>query len=625
MKKWVYSSVTKAVAVILLVAFFSAALSLLGVFVKNGIEEIFPQAYVRQNRQEIYDSAAGILYNCMAGHISPEEATKELSDYPVDYRLTFDGKTIESGNLPSVLSDDTMDGGEYEYITSNDTETASNSAALSSLSSVSDGKPFEAALRIDSEKFESEISAVLLEQNKSDFKLYVMCGCLLISLALLVFLLFVAGREAESNEIKLILVDRLPVEITGGLLCLSGAGISSLAFYWLCEVESVSALSYCVLGGVGISVLLCVPLAFLLSLVRVLKAREFLNHWLFFRIVRRLWRDVRKSFVYIRRGLFQKAGIGACAILAIYTLILLLFHSPMLSFLAFIVVCAGMVYGLKHFDDLKKGIMQIRMGNTAYKIESRDKGVIGEMCNAIDSIGEGVNEAVSSRMKAERMKSELITNVSHDLKTPLTSIINYSGLLSEMELTPAEANDYVRIVGQKAERLKTLTADLFDMAKVQSGNEQVVIEKLDFATLVRQTLGEMSDAVEQSGLEMISNLPNGITVNADGKKMARVLENLTGNALKYAMPGTRVYFDLKASGNEAILEVKNISALPLDFNPEEITERFVRGDAARSTEGNGLGLAIAKSYTEACGGILAVSIDGDLFKVTVRLPLAADF
>ena len=225
----------------------------------------------------------------------------------------------------------------------------------------------------------------------------------------------------------------------------------------------------------------------------------------------------------------------------------------------------------------------------------------------------------------DNTKNELLANVSHDLKTPLTSIINYSGLLSEMELTPAEANDYVRIVGQKAERLKTLTADLFDMAKVQSGNEQVVIEKLDFATLVRQTLGEMSDAVEQSGLEMISNLPNGITVNADGKKMARVLENLTGNALKYAMPGTRVYFDLKASGNEAILEVKNISALPLDFNPEEITERFVRGDAARSTEGNGLGLAIAKSYTEACGGILAVSVDGDLFKVTVRLPLAADF
>ena len=216
------------------------------------------------------------------------------------------------------------------------------------------------------------------------------------------------------------------------------------------------------------------------------------------------------------------------------------------------------------------------------------------------------------------MKSELITNVSHDLKTPLTSILNYSDLLCQEHLTPEEANDYAKIIHQKGMRLKNLTSDLFDISKVQSGAEQMLCERLDACTLVRQALGEQDRSIGDGKLTLKVDMPDHeVPIWADGKKMSRVMENLIGNCVKYAMPGTRVFVSVKEDGNNAVIELKNIANYAMDFDASEITERFVRGDAARSTEGSGLGLAIAKSYVEACGGTFAVSVDGDLFKVQI--------
>jgi signal transduction histidine kinase len=213
-----------------------------------------------------------------------------------------------------------------------------------------------------------------------------------------------------------------------------------------------------------------------------------------------------------------------------------------------------------------------------------------------------------------------VTNVSHDLKTPLTSIISYIDLLSAEELSPT-ARDYVTIIEDKSQRLKTMVADLFDLAKATSRTD-VQSEEIDAVVLTRQVLGDMADKIEASGRALKCDIQaETAPINADGKKMYRVLQNIIDNALKYSMEGTRIYLTLKNENGACDIIIKNIASYEMTFNPDEITERFTRGDEARSTEGNGLGLSIAKSFTEACGGQFRVDIDGDMFIAVVTIPV----
>ena len=236
----------------------------------------------------------------------------------------------------------------------------------------------------------------------------------------------------------------------------------------------------------------------------------------------------------------------------------------------------------------------------------------------INDIAKGLDESVSAKVKAERMKTELITNVSHDLKTPLTSIISYTELLANVEGLPEEAKDYAQIIANKSDRLKTLTQDLFDISKVQSGNESVVLEKLDVALLINQSLGEHDNEIKQSELPFCVNAPKELYISADGRKMSRVISNLISNILKYTMKNTRVFISAYEENGEVVMEFKNIASYPMDFNAEEIVGRFVRGDESRTQEGNGLGLAIAKSYTEICNGKFEIVLDGDMFKAILK-------
>ena len=297
------------------------------------------------------------------------------------------------------------------------------------------------------------------------------------------------------------------------------------------------------------------------------------------------------------------------------------------SFFAFVLgvgwfLAAGyfLIRRIDGFDRIVAALQRMRGGDLGFKLTDMPEGVFAEMAEDLGSLGDGMQAALQNEVRAERMKSELITNVSHDLKTPLTSILSYSDLLSQLELTPEEANDYAKIIHQKSLRLKNLTSDLFDISKVQSGVEQMVCERLDAVTLVRQALAEQE--AQNSGLVLKVTLPEReLPIWADGRKMSRVLENLIGNCVKYAMKGTRVFVSLDERDGKAVFEVKNTANYEMDFAADEITERFVRGDAARSTEGSGLGLAIAKSYTEACGGMFEVEVDGDQFKVRISFPV----
>lgn len=250
------------------------------------------------------------------------------------------------------------------------------------------------------------------------------------------------------------------------------------------------------------------------------------------------------------------------------------------------------------------------------------KGSERTLAEAINSIGNSFTKMLDENTRAERMKADLITNVSHDIKTPLTSIINYVDLLKGLKLDNDEAEEYLRVLDEKSQRLKTLAEDLVEASRISSGSVKVELEIMDFRELLLQAGGEFEGLLKERGLELITEVPEGaVLVKADRRHMWRVVENLFSNAAKYSMPGTRVYAELFQDGDAAVFTLKNISEQPLNIRAEELMERFMRADSSRTTKGNGLGLSIAKDLTVLQGGGFNVLLDGDLFKAVVRILL----
>lgn len=477
-----------------------------------------------------------------------------------------------------------------------------------------------------------------------------------LSLGLFVYLCWVAGKKRGDEEIHLLLIDRAFQEITlGALLAAGGFGIFGVGImiYYIYEgIEFAGVFS--ILAPVTAACVVMVVAACALSMIRNMKAHKFLERSFTVRIIRFLWRFVKRiirrlriwlrriwrrlkklkkeaSMVFFKRFSQRKTAalcmiyLAATAVLALLTGALLYEGDGISAFLLLllaVMVLAGGWFVFRRiagFEFLKEGVHAIRNGNVDHKIEGCPEGALAQMAEDVNQIGEGLQESLKKAIKAERMKSELITNVSHDLKTPLTSIINYADLLVKEDLKPEEANDYAAIILQKGKRLKNLTADLFDISKVQSGNEVIQMERLDVVLLLNQSLAEFNSALENASFTLVKKLPKEeIFIQADGRKLSRVFENLFNNCMKYTMPQTRVYLNVWKEEADVVIELKNIASYAMEFDGERITERFVRGDSARSTEGSGLGLAIAKSYVSACGGNLQVIVDGDLFKVVIR-------
>lgn len=295
-----------------------------------------------------------------------------------------------------------------------------------------------------------------------------------------------------------------------------------------------------------------------------------------------------------------------------------MYTAPLLS----ISLCVISIFIIKDkvnkIEQIRSGIDKIKNGNIEHKIEIKKDILFDDIVKDINEIGETVNIAVEERLKSERMKNELITNVSHDLKTPLTAIINYISLMKKEDIQPKHINDYVQVLDKRSQRLKILIEDLFEASKIGSNNIELNLEENDINQLLTQTLVEMEDYINKSKLDFIVNTPDKeVYILADGKKTFRVFENIISNILKYSLEKTRVYIDLVESDEKVHISFKNISKYQLNFDPDEITERFTRGDLSRNTEGSGLGLAIAKGLIEAQGGELKVDIIGDLFIVNI--------
>ena len=304
----------------------------------------------------------------------------------------------------------------------------------------------------------------------------------------------------------------------------------------------------------------------------------------------------------------QRYGVGAFALL-------------LAMFIAVAGICIVIWFGVQ-LGKLKKGGEAIANGNLDYRINSRElwPSLRGHAYN-LNSAALGMSKAVDDRLKSERFKTELITNVSHDLKTPLTSIVSYVDLLKKENIENETAAGYIEVIDRQSAKLRKLTEDLVEASKASSGAVAVNKEVLNIGELINQSVGEFSEKLEAAEIVPVINLPEEeIKVFADGRLLWRVFDNLIQNIIKYAQPGTRAYFDLSGAEEKAVLTIRNISKEPLNMSAEALMERFVRGDASRNSEGNGLGLSIAKSLTELCGGTFELMLDGDLYKVIISVP-----
>ncbi len=492
-----------------------------------------------------------------------------------------------------------------------------------------------------SDKYVSEYRTIWQRQEKI---LYTagsrILFCVLGFLASLIYLICVCGRDAEGNK-KSLWTDRIWAEFH--LAAMGGIGFGGV---WICAVVLDAAFRKEVpMDGAYLICTLVAPLtgalilSSLLSLLRNLKAGMFakrcgilmilklLLHWLWafckwaWGGIRSVWRTLASAWgiphVFLQIGLLL-LYTGA----AVFLVLLMAQGEELALVFLFLLFGVGVFFLVRKGEDLwniQKGAEKIRSGDLSHRISEPKSPNLKPLAEDVNQIAKGLDASLAGRLKAERMKTELITNVSHDLKTPLTSMINYTELLSKVEDLPEEARDYIRIIGDKSQRLKNLTQDLFAISKVQSGNEEVNWELLDAAILLEQSLAE--ERGEDDKLQFCLKAEEGLTFMGDGRKLSRVMGNLIQNAVKYAMPGTRVFLSAYKQEENIVIECKNTSAYPLDFSPEEVLGRFVRGDSSRTTEGNGLGLPIAKSYTELCGGDFRLLLDGDLFKVLLSFPL----
>jgi signal transduction histidine kinase len=459
-----------------------------------------------------------------------------------------------------------------------------------------------------------------------------MAGGGIASMVLYVFLVYSAGRRKGTKEISLRFIDRIPWDImTGCAAAIVVGGIYLLTrcfydifyrFYSLSNFAPVVTFTV-----VAASVLLVISVSFAARCKTkdwghnsvIYHGAEFVGEKLHHPL--RMLGELIRSLPLIWKTVILGLIMIPLEILCLYQLY---WNSLVFPIVIFNLVVALIIFSaILSMKKLQIACKMVADGNLDYRVDTShmylDYRRHGEDLNRI---GDGISVAVEERLKSERFKTELITNVSHDLKTPLTSIVNYADLLGKVDL-PEEAKSYVEVLQRQSMRLKKLTEDLVEASKASTGNLHVEISTINLGELMTQVVGEYEDRLQKANLDAVIDLPEGhISALADGRYLWRVMDNLLSNVCKYALSGTRVYIDAAKVGGRAIVSVKNVSRDRLNISPDALMERFVRGDASRNTEGSGLGLSIAQSLAELMGGKLSLSVDGDLFKAELQLPLA---
>ena len=448
----------------------------------------------------------------------------------------------------------------------------------------------------------------------------------------MVWLTVTAGRKPKDEEIHLNGFDRWYTEIAAGAVIgiwlagtiISGTLIANSSLGYSHAV--VTVIVTCLICGTYTMAWFLIGY---LSLVRRIKAGTLWKNSLIRTVLKWIGKCSGKLVDFARafsRNTAEKIKVllvgGAFLFLQFLIIGCGFTGAGVFLIILLIVDAAAVIFIIRKADGLDlimDGLKKISDGELQYKIKTDTlTGKQKVMAEYINNIGSGLDAAVENSLKKERMQTELITNVSHDLKTPLTSIINYVDLMKRENPTDPKIQEYLRILDEKSQRLKVLTEDVVEASKASTGNIKLEMNDIDFVEMVQQVIGEFEEKFQEKNLTMMVHFTDEPSIiYADGQRMWRVLENVFGNVVKYAMEGTRVYAEISNRNKKVTFSLKNISAQPLNISADELTERFIRGDVARNTEGSGLGLSIAKSLTELQGGEFKLYLDGDLFKVMI--------
>ena len=438
-------------------------------------------------------------------------------------------------------------------------------------------------------------------------------------IALVPVIVLGVGRTAKQDGIKLNWYDKILIELAA-LIAILIAGIGAC---FTISVNGVSNLATLVLAitimAFGLFIIYLACILFFETVVKRLKTHTFLKttiiYWLYIKI-KELLDEVKitKRFI-LYFIIFIIANLICFSIMWSDG-----FPGIILSIILYAVVYGLISKRLKSYVKIEKAINDLYQGNTDIELEENEfVKEMKNMASQINDIAGGLSNAIDEKLKSERLKTELITNVSHDIKTPLTSIINYVDLLKKEGMDGEKAKEYLDILDSKSQRLKKLTEDLVEASKASSGAIKLNMEKLNVNELIKQVSGEFEDKFKARKLEEIITFPeNALYIKADSRYMYRVLENMYSNISKYAMEGTRVYTDIIEKDGRIVIQLKNVSKQKLNISVDELMQRFVRGEASRNTEGSGLGLSIARSLTELQEGNFNIYLDGDLFKVTIE-------
>lgn len=442
-------------------------------------------------------------------------------------------------------------------------------------------------------------------------------------LVMIVYLIWATGHEKGKEGIQLNSIDKISYEIISIVIMFV---IGMMMSFAVASVESqipqrilMSVFLLCYLIGYA-----CLAV-WVSTTIRRLKAKQFIRSFLTYKVCRWIKVTIQKIFKKVTDK--ENANRKITIMYWGFVVISIILACTMWSGIGLLVLIAFWIWTYykllqynKKVQKINEALRNIYEGNPNVKLNEEElEGTLKIMAKYINDIAGGFTNAIEQSLKSERLKTELITNVSHDIKTPLTSIINYVDLLKKEEINNAQIEQYIAVLDKKSQRLKKLIEDLVEASKVSSGNVKLNMEIINLKELLNQTIGEFEDKLEKKNLKIEMDLPNeNVLITADNRYLYRVIENVFSNISKYALEGSRVYIKLEKQKEEVYLEFKNISKDKLNISAEELMQRFVRGDKSRYTEGSGLGLSIAESLTELQGGKFKIDIDGDLFKVEIK-------
>ena len=442
-----------------------------------------------------------------------------------------------------------------------------------------------------------------------------------------VFLMAAAGHsEKRSKENIMTITDRIPLEVFAAVAAIVSVCPAAASDIGGNKVLMAAVLTVC------ISAVAAAWLGFIVASIVKIRHHTFKESSIIYRVV--VWvlkvlKWICRKIIFILQGIplvWKSTLILMAGIIINFIIVIMICNAynpgPALFiwFFGAAVTMAAGIYIALCMRKLREAAHRLAEGDLEYQVDKKGLFLdLAKHAGDLNSIGQGMSRAVEEKMKSERFKTELITNVSHDIKTPLTSIINYVDLLKKEEIDNDRAVEYIEVLDRQSSRMKKLIEDLVEASKAATGAMKLNLEKCQVDVLMMQVAGEYKEKAEKAELSIISRQPDEkIEIIADGRSMWRIFDNLMNNICKYSQSGTRVYQILEQHGDKAVITYKNTSRYELDITSEELMERFVRGDKSRSTEGSGLGLSIAKNLTELNGGTFDISIDGDLFKVVMK-------